>query len=89
MGARDRELSGIGQGHALSSAFEQRHVLRLDQRGHEAQVVANRVTRSELAQSCRARRKHFALPGQADARNRSLREGLDLAGLKYALQVRF
>jgi hypothetical protein len=29
------------------------------------------------------------LPGQADARNGSLREGLDLAGLKYALQVRF
>jgi pimeloyl-ACP methyl ester carboxylesterase len=66
-----------------------RHVVCLDQRGHEAQVVANRVTRSELAQSCRARRKHFALPGQADARNGSLREGLDLAGLKYALQVRF
>ncbi len=80
------ESAGIRNVRGDTRAFGERNMLRLDERGHQTQIVVNRIAVGEFAQARRARREYFGLAGQADARNRSLGQGLDLAGLKYALQ---
>jgi len=80
------ELAGIRNACFDPCALGERNVLRLDQRGHQVQVVADCVAGGKFTQAPGARSENLRRLRQADARNRSLGQGFDLAGLEYALQ---
>jgi hypothetical protein len=80
------ELAVIRNVGGKLRAFAERDMLRLDKRGHQEEVIADRVAGGKFAQPRGARREYFGMAGKADAWNRSLGQGFDLAGLEYALQ---
>jgi hypothetical protein len=84
--ARKCKLVGIRNVCGDARAFDERSMLRFDERGDQAQVVADRVAGGKFAQARRSGRENFGLAGKADAWDRSLGQCFDLAGLEDALQ---